>query len=174
MNIHSSGYRSRCYDPGTLAVIGVVMAGASAGSSVMGGMAAQKSANQEAELQREQGDQALAEAKVNADNEAFNQSQAVGKQRLAFLANGVSLEGSPTTVLEESRKYGQSAVDAIIKQGVAQKNLSYGQAQITKNQGRAALIAGYGQAAGTIAGGISTANKSGVFDPTKPTTTTKK
>lgn len=148
-----------------------VLAGAigfSAVSSIAGGISAQSAANQEAKLQEAQGGIALAESKVNAQNEAYNQTQAVGKQRLAFLANGVSLEGSPAEVLAESTRYGQTQVDAILKQGSAQYTLAQQQAAITKNQGRAALIAGIASGVGTAATGASTLYKAGAFDPAKP------
>lgn len=164
--------RFRQYDPMTLALVATTAV--SAGASISGGISAQKSANQEADLQRQQGDIALSESKTNATNEAYNQSQAVGNQRLAFLANGVTLEGSPTEVLKQSTAYGQSQVDSILKQGVSQQSLAYQQAQITKNQGRAALIAGYGQAAGSVAGATGTLYKGGAFDTTKGPVTSKK
>lgn len=134
----------------------------SAVSSVVGGISAQSAANQNAKLQEEQGGIALAESKVNATNEAYNQNEAIGKQRLAFLANGVSLEGSPSIVQDQATKYGQTQVNSILNQGAAQYNLAQKQAAITKNQGRAALIAGVAQGVGTTAQGISTLTKTKV------------
>lgn len=118
----------------------------SAALSIGSGFAAQSAANQNAKLQEEQGGIALAEAKTNATNEAYNQNQMIGKQRLAFLANGVSLEGSPALVQKASQAYGQQQVQSILDQGAARYNLAQKQAVITKNQGRAALIAGFGKA----------------------------
>ena len=108
----------------------------SAAGSIYSGFAANSAANSEASLQRQQGEIAASEAQVNAKNEAFNQTQAVQNQRLAFLANGVTLEGSPALVLEESKKYGQGQVDAILRQGAAKKALGYAEADISKNKGR--------------------------------------
>lgn len=116
--------------------------GMSIAGPILGGISAQKAANDNAKLQEQQGGIALAEANANAENEAFNQTQKVGNQRIAFLANGVSLEGSPSAVLKSSKAYGQSQVNSILRQGTAQYNLAQANAQITKNQGRAALIAG--------------------------------
>lgn len=142
--------------------------GFSAVSSIAGGMSAQSAANQQAKLQEEQGAIALKEANANATNEAFNQNQAIGKQRLAFLANGVSLEGSPSMVLQESKKYGQQQVQSILDAGAANYNLAQKSAAITKNQGRAAMIAGFGQAAGTVASGASSLYSAGAFDTKTP------
>lgn len=136
-------------------------------SSIGGGIAGQQAANQQAKLQEQQGGIALAEAKANATNEAYNQTQAVGKQRLAYLANGVSLEGSPSLVLDESRKYGQQQVQSILDRGSAEYNLAKMNAAVTRNQGRAALLAGISQGFGTAAMGAETLSKAGAFD--KPT-----
>ncbi len=136
----------------------------SAVSSIAGGISAQSAANQQAKLQEQQGGIDLAEAKVNATNEAYNQNETLGKQRLAFLANGVSLEGSPTLVQDAAKKYGQQQVDSILNQGAAKYNLAQENAAITKNQGRAALIAGFGQAVGSTAQGVGSMYKAGVLD----------
>ena len=114
-----------------------LLALAGAGASLYSGFAANSAARQEASLERQQGDIAASEAQVNAKNEAFNQTQAVQNQRVAFLANGVTLEGSPSMVLEQSKEYGQSQVDAILRQGAAKKALAYSEATITQNKGRA-------------------------------------
>lgn len=163
-------FGSRCYDPGSLALIGAVATGFSAGSSIFGGINANKAAKQEADLQAEQGRIAMQEAQTNATNEAYNQTQFVQKQRLAFLANGVTLEGSPSEVLKSSKNYGQQQVNAILSEGAAKYNLAQREAAITKNKGRAALLSG-------IAGGVSDVNKgvqsgyfSGMFDPNKKAT----
>jgi hypothetical protein len=134
-----------------------LLALAGAGASIYSGLSANSAARQEAALERQQGNIAMSEAQVNAKNEAFNQTQAVQNQRVAFLANGVTLEGSPAMVLEQSKEYGQSQVDAILRQGAAKKALSDAEATITQNKGRAALIGGILQAG-------SKGYQSGLFD----------
>ena len=136
----------------------------SAVGSIYSGFAANSAANQEAKLQQEQADTALQEAQINAQNEAYNQTQTVQKQRLAFLANGVSLEGSPALVLEQSKEYGQSQVDAILRQGQAKSNLLTAESTITMNKGRTALIGGFTSAAGGLAQTYSYAKQSGALD----------
>ena len=136
----------------------------SVGGSIFSGFAANSAANQEAKLQRQQADIALQESQINAQNEAYNQTQAVQKQRLAFLANGVSLDGSPALVLEESKRYGQSQVDAILRQGQAKSSLLTGEAKITQNKGRASLVGGFTSAAGTLATTGMYAKSAGMLD----------
>lgn len=142
----------------------------SAISSIAGGISAQSAANTQAKLQEEQGGIALDEARTNATNQAYNENQLIGNQRLSFLANGVSLEGSPSVVQAQSTKYGQEQVNSILKQGAAQYTLAQENAAVTRNQGRAALIAGFGQAVGTTAQGIGTGYKAGIFDTKKVVT----
>lgn len=137
-------------------------------SSVIGGFSANSAANREAALQEQQGALALSEAQANARNVAFNETQAVGKQQLSFLANGVTLEGSPSAVVKASTAYGQEQVDSLLKQGAAQDSLALAQASQTRNQGRAALIAGIAQGVGTTASGVSGLYKAGAFDSTSP------
>ena len=132
--------------------------------SIYSGISGMQASNQEASLQRQQGDEAVREAQINAANEAHNQTQAVQRQRLAFLANGVSLEGSPSMVLASSKAYGQSQVDEILRQGSAKAALSYGEAQITQNKGRTALIAGLLQGAGGLSKAGGQAYEAGFFD----------
>lgn len=134
-------------------------------SSTIGGFSAMSASNKEAELQQQQGSIALSEAQTNAQNTAFNETQAVGRQQLAFLANGVSLEGSPSAVVKASTAYGQTQVQSILNQGAAQDKLDIAQATQTQNQGRAAFIAGISQAVGTTASGVGTLYKAGAFDP---------
>ena len=110
--------------------------------SMYGGFTAHAAAGQEAKLQEQQGQIAEQEAQVNATNEAFNQTQQVERQRIAFLANGVSLEGSPSMVIAASKDYGQRQVNAILAQGAARSNLAYEEASITLDKGRAALVSG--------------------------------
>ena len=130
-------------------------------SQVGGGIAGLASSLTEAQAQRSQAKEAMSEAQVNATNEAWNQTQFVGRQRLGFLANGVSLEGSPTEVLKSSKAYGQSMVDSIMAQGRARYSLGMAEANITRNKGIAALI-------GDTSDAAAKAYKAGMFDTPIP------
>ena len=142
-----------------------------AAGSIYGGVSGLLASSREATLQREQGDIAVQEARVNAANEAWNLTQIVQKQRVAYLANGVSLEGSPALVLATSKTYAQEQVDSILRQGTARAKLMYGEAQNTENKGRAALIGGITQAFGGLSKAGAAAYQSGMFDPTKTMST---
>lgn len=137
-------------------------------SSTIGGFSAMGAANTEAGLQKQQGALALSEAQTNAQNEAYNLTQQVENQKVSFLANGVTLEGSPSQVVQASQKYGQSQVNSILKQGASQDSLDILRANQTQNQGRAALIAGISQGVGSTATGVGNLYKAGAFDSTTP------
>lgn len=145
------------YDPSAL--LAVQSAGAI--TSIAGGISQSNAANQNAQIQEQQGNLALQESQINANNAAFNETQQVQNQRLAFLANGVSLEGSPSLVLAQSKQYAQTQVNSILNEGAAQYNLSQEQAAVTKNQGRAALISGLAQGVGSEATGVGEFTKAG-------------
>jgi hypothetical protein len=134
-----------------LPVAMLAMSTAGAVSQIAGGIGAEKAAQQEAELQKQQGQIALTESQTNAANAAFNLTQQVQGQKLQFLANGVSLEGSPMEVVQSSKSYAQTQVQSILNEGAAKYNLAQGQAAITESKGRAALIAGVAQGIGTEA-----------------------
>lgn len=136
----------------------------SAGASIYGGMSANNAAKKEAALLEEQGRTAQEQADAEAASHATDVRRFAANQSLAFLANGVSLAGSPLLTIEDTVKQGQAEVDSITKSGNAQRTLYNQKSEITKNQGRAALIGGFGQAAGTISSTAIASKKSGIFD----------
>lgn len=135
----------------------------SAASSIMGGLSANRAAKQEAGLMEEQGGLAQEEADREAALHARDVKRFRSQQAVAFTKNGVSLAGSPLLVLEDTRATGQEEVDSIVKSGAAERTLYNQRATITRGQGRAALIGGIGQGFSTVAGGVSTGKKAGLF-----------
>lgn len=135
----------KCYDPVTLTLLTVAAVG-----SIAGGFAQKASADKQAAAQEDQARLALSEAQSNADVEAHNQRIKLGTQELAFLKNGVSIDGSSSDVLKDTALWGQKSVDAILRQGTAQYNLGMTTASTTRAQGRAAVIGGFTSAAGTL------------------------
>ena len=144
------------------ALLAVQSAGAIA--QVAGGIGGMGAASQESELEKQQGQIALTESQINANNAAFNYTQQVQGQRLGFLASGVSLEGSPALVVASSKKYAQGQVQSILNAGAAQYNLAQENAAMTINKGRAGMIAGIMQGMSTEA---SAAEKFTLSNPTQ-------
>lgn len=150
-----------------LPFLAVAAAGFGAVSSVMGGASANSAAKQEAGLQRQQADLALKNANDNAAVEAYNDTQLVQRQKVAFLANGVTLEGSPAEVLKNTTTQSQQNVQAILDRGVNEYNLGQAQADQTRNKGRAALVAGIAKGVTDVGLAAAAGYQSGMFDPTK-------
>lgn len=150
---------------GTMAVIGATVG---AVSSVSSGFAANAAAKQEAGLQQQQADLALKNSQDNAEVEAANATQFVQRQKVAYLANGVTLEGSPSMVVKNTRDQSQKNVQAILDRGTAEYNLGMGQKAQTLSKGRAALIGGILGGVTDVASGVTSAYKSGMFDAKTP------
>lgn len=139
----------------------------SAGASIAGGMAADKAAKKEANLLNDQGDLAQTEANKEAARRADEVRVFQKRQKLAFLKNGVTLEGSPLLILDETLRKGQEEVDAVSNRGAAQADYYRRSAEITKSKGRAALIGGFGGAASTAVSAYGIGKGAGMFGPSK-------
>lgn len=122
--------------------LGMALSAAQGLASIAGGFMGQSSYNKEAEMLRQQGDLALAEARRTAEQKAREVTEFQAAQGHRYVTSGVTMEGSPALVLERTRKLGQEEVDALIRQGEAQKRLAYMQADITRSKGRASMFAG--------------------------------
>lgn len=142
----------------------------SAGASVAGGFAADKASKKEANALNDQAGIAQDEATAEANRRATEVRQFQRRQKLAFLKNGVTLEGSPLLILDETLASGQEEVDAIMKRGTAQAKLLRENAAQARNKGRAALIGGIGSAASTVIGGYGIGRSAGMFGSTPATT----
>ncbi len=147
-------------DPVTLFVVGSAIA---AGGQIYSGYQANQSAKREASALEAQGQLEQEEADREAAAHAGDVRKFSRVQALSFLKNGVTLEGSPLLVLDETLSKGQEEVDSITKSGAARRTLYNSKAAITRNEGRARMIGGITGAAGTIgSAGMAGANK-GLF-----------
>lgn len=124
----------------SLVAIGAIASAASAAASVVGGISQASAANQQAK-------NAQQEAEAQARIEARNNIEAEARQKVAFLSSGVSLEGSPLVVLQETQSRGDVNIDNIIDSGERQ-------ASSISSSGRQALFGGLTSAAGTAVGGF--------------------
>lgn len=130
----------------------------SAVSSVIGGMQSQSESNVQADLALQQAQMRGTESVRAAEREArLVQEDAIAterKQKLAYLASGVTLEGSPLLIMEETRRKGQENVDEIINAGKAEKNAALLEGRVTatnaKSAGRQAFVSG-------LSGGLQSA-----------------
>lgn len=97
-------------------------------SQLYGGVEANKQARKQAKIIER-------EAEEKAEAHAKNVSRFEASQKVGFLKSGVTLEGSPMLVLEDTRREGAKEVEAIRRTGRAQ-------AESLRDQGRVALIQG--------------------------------
>jgi len=127
-----------------------VMAAVSAISSISGGMQKQSSARREAQALEDQALLTEQEAQIEAKIHATRVRKFAANQKSAFLKNGVTLDGSPLAVLDETYKFGQEEVDSIIRSGSAKARLYRQRADITRNEGRSALLSGLSTGVGSF------------------------
>jgi len=139
---------------GALSALGAL----GAASSIKGGLEAKDAAGEQARLARSDAAARAAETDRvparSSELESRNIQDTLDRQKLAFLASGVTLEGSPLLVMEETRKRGAENIDEIEKAGKAgsEAQLAEGRrvAQSAKSSGRQAMIGGITGAAGSL------------------------
>jgi hypothetical protein len=129
----------------------VAAALASAVTSVASGYSAKQSARKEAGALKDQANLAAQEAQSEARRRADEVRRLSKKQKLAFIKNGVTLEGSPLLTIDETLRQGQEEVDAISRRGYAIQGLYNTRADITNREGRAQFIGGIGSGLSTLA-----------------------
>lgn len=100
----------------------------------------QKAYDNEAIAQEQQAMQAEYEAGLAAQQKAREVHMHRENQANTYSASGVTLDGSPMDVLNETRALGQQEVDAILKSGQASGELLRRKAMLTRNEGRAAIL----------------------------------
>jgi flagellar biosynthesis component FlhA len=132
-------------------------------------MEANKAAKEQASQIEEQAQTAKAESNRVAEQKNVERRRFLAEQRMAYLASGVSLEGTPMIVQGDTWNEFQQEIDSIRRSGAAQYGFSMKEAATTRNTGRAQLVSGILSGVGTAAGG---AYKAGAFTKAPTTTTT--
>ena len=128
----------------------------SAVSSVVGGFQGMAEGKNQARIAMAQAEARGAESARVSEREArLVQEDAIAterRQKLAYMASGVTLEGSPLLVMEETRRKGQENVDEILRAGKASSAAALAegrlQADAAKLSGRQSFISGLTGAAG--------------------------
>tara|TARA_R110000824_G_scaffold113021_2_gene262534 strand:- start:518 stop:1018 length:501 start_codon:yes stop_codon:yes gene_type:complete len=137
-------------------IAAVVLSVASAGMAIYQGYQQQKIANQNAANKRIQAQREEAAAKRNAQIAAQARKRERGKATVAYASSGVDIStGSPLIVEAEDDYQSELNEATIMAQGADTAWRSRSSAQIDVAKGRAAVTAGYGQAAGSLASGAS-------------------
>ena len=136
----------------------MVLAGVSAASSIMGGIQQNAAAKQQANMAEAQGilqsEENVRVAAAQAQQESAASDDARRRQKLAYLKAGVSLEGSPLLMMEDTRLRGERNVDEIIAAGASGSAAAIQEGRTNaanyRASGRQALMAGIGAAAGSM------------------------
>jgi len=133
----------------------------STGVSVISGLSSVLQGFQQSSEYKQQSQNAIASAEMAAKERArvsFKESQIIKqdaddferRQKLAYLKSGVSLEGSPLLILEETRRKAAENVDEVLRASDAASGASLYEAQGTARalrlKGRQAFSSGFGDA----------------------------
>lgn len=109
-------------------------------SSIMGGMQSRNEAGVQSELAMQQAEsRAIEQERLSAREARIEQDaseDARKKQKVAYLASGVSLAGSPLLVMEETRRKGLENVDEVLKAGEAGANVARTEGRIVAEQAK--------------------------------------
>jgi len=131
-------------------------------SQIAGGRAQQEESGYQAELAAQQAEsRAIEQERVAAREARLTQEDADNvrkKQMVSYLASGVTLEGSPLLVMEETRTKGAENVNEILRSGDASSSAARSEGRIQaaqlKSSGRQAFTEGLSKGIGTIASGV--------------------
>lgn len=132
---------------------------AAAGGQIAGGVAANRSAQRQADLQEEQARIALEEGNRAAEQKTTQRRKFLAEQRMAYLASGVNLSGTPGIVQGDTFKEFQLEIDALRRSGVAKFGFGMKSAAITRSTGRAQLLSGFLSGLGTAGTTAFSVNK---------------
>lgn len=82
--------------------------------------------------------------RLDSENAAMQKEREVknvmADQAVAYLNSGVTLEGTPLDVIDQTRRHGFEEVKSILARGVAAQDLYARRAQGTRSQGRASIL----------------------------------
>lgn len=120
--------------------------------SIGQGVAANDAAQKEAAAQKDVAAAKLKEGGQAAKIETIKGDQFKSNQALAYLASGVTLTGSPLSVLEETQFKTQMETQSILDRAKNQYSLDITKAENLQSQGTAALFGGLTKAAPAVAG----------------------
>lgn len=133
-----------------MAAVSLVLSGVNAGLNILGGQYAERANRYAAEATGFQADLAERESQAEAERYAAKARAFKAEQKVAYLKSGVTLEGSPLDVLDETARVASENISAIRAQGAAKASELRSRASQLRMAGRAALVAGYQQAASGI------------------------
>jgi hypothetical protein len=139
-----------------------MLAAAGLGLGVVSGVQQMQAGKEQAKNARDVANAQAAEAGRVSAREAFETEREAERvtraQKVAYLASGVSLEGSPLLVMEETRRKGAENAEEILKSGASRGTAALMEGRIrasnATNAGRAAFMGSVSSGLYGVAGTI--------------------
>lgn len=133
--------------------------GASAGLDILSGLFGYFAAEEAAQAAESRGRMIRMEAEADATRFGEQARQFKATQKLAFLKSGVTLDGSPLDILDETARVAEENMSAIRARGAAGQLDADGVATQARLSGRGALVSSISKGAGKIAWASYASNK---------------
>ena len=139
-----------------MAVETLLLAGTlvSAGTQILGGIAAANQASFEADVAKGNAQIAKQQAAMEAERLRRDTQRRLGATKAAFGASGVTLAGAPIEVIADQASVGEEDAQLILFGGQAKSRQELANAAGAKSRGQQSLIGGLGSAAGTGLTGV--------------------
>lgn len=144
---------------GPLAVLAAAGGFIGAAGALYQGSAERAAAEYNSRLLNLQAQQIREKARSDSNQASIGARKTIGEMRANFAASGVTMEGSPLDVMEESVKYAQRDILNIKNQGEMDARMKEYEAKLTRFQGKSAQTASYFSAASALTSGGSSAYK---------------
>lgn len=128
-----------------------LLAGATAGFNIVEGIFGYNAADAAADSMRSQLSLMRTESEADIARYAGQAAELKAKQKLAYLKSGVTLEGSPLEILDETVRVSSENISAMRAKTSADIFSAKSKITALRGQGRAALVGGFTKAASVYA-----------------------
>jgi len=128
-----------------------ILTGTTAGFSVLEGIFGFNAAEAQADSLRSQAQLIQIESEADIVRYAENAKEFKTKQAMAYMKSGVTLEGSPLGILDETVRVTGENISAMRAKAAAEAQGLKSKASAMEGQGRAALVGGFAKATSTYA-----------------------
>jgi hypothetical protein len=122
-----------------------------AGGSIYSGMAANQQGQEQKKLYEEQARVQREETATATTMKSDDRRRMLASQRMAYLANGVELTGTPLVVGDDTFNEYQKEIDALKTSGAAKSYLLSKQGEQAATSGRTQLVSSLFSAGSTVA-----------------------
>lgn len=136
---------------------------AMAGGQIYSGMAANKAGQEQKDLYDEQARIQREETATAMQQRSDERRRMLASQRMAYVANGIELTGTPLVVGQDTFSEYQKEIDAIGRSGAAKAKALNTQGSMAATAGRSQLISSLFSAGGTAFKGYA-GTKKGIYN----------